>query len=197
MVRFQEIKTPFNIVCVCLSKALERSESEEVSVITQLVKKILIIISRPARLLECLVRFCTYTDSQPSRECSSRPDTPETVLLFFTVQEFDPEEFYHLLEAAEGHAKVGQGIKTDIPRYIINQLGLNRDPLDGAIAVVYLMIVLFGKPVSFSFRLIMLCLSSVLTEVVQLEEQYDFGHTLTVDSEETAEVKAQQKDMEH
>uniref|UniRef100_A0A673J898 non-specific serine/threonine protein kinase n=1 Tax=Sinocyclocheilus rhinocerous TaxID=307959 RepID=A0A673J898_9TELE len=81
-----------------LHEALERSESEEVSVITQLVKKILIIISRPARLLECL--------------------------------EFDPEEFYHLLEAAEGHAKVGQGIKTDIPRYIISQLGLNRDPLD-------------------------------------------------------------------
>ena len=46
-------------------------------------------------------------------------------------QEFDPEEFYHLLEAAEGHAKVGQGIKTDIPRYIINQLGLTRDPLQG------------------------------------------------------------------
>ncbi|XP_076880841.1 microtubule-associated serine/threonine-protein kinase 3 isoform X7 [Brachyhypopomus gauderio] len=81
-----------------LLEALERSESEEVSVITQLVRKLLIIISRPARLLECL--------------------------------EFDPEEFYHLLEAAEGHAKVGQGVKTDIPRYIINQLGLNRDPLD-------------------------------------------------------------------
>ncbi|KAG7275251.1 hypothetical protein CRUP_034978 [Coryphaenoides rupestris] len=77
--------------------AYERSESDEVSVIIQLVKKILIIISRPARLLECL--------------------------------EFDPEEFYHLLEAAEGHAKAGQGIKTDIPRYIINQLGLTRDPL--------------------------------------------------------------------
>lgn len=46
-------------------------------------------------------------------------------------QEFDPEEFYHLLEAAEGHAKVGQGIKTDIPRYIISQLGLTRDPLEG------------------------------------------------------------------
>lgn len=47
------------------------------------------------------------------------------------VQEFDPEEFYHLLEAAEGHAKVGQGIKCDIPRYIISQLGLTRDPLEG------------------------------------------------------------------
>lgn len=36
-------------------QAFERSESEEVSIITQLVRKILIIISRPARLLECLV----------------------------------------------------------------------------------------------------------------------------------------------
>lgn len=41
-------------------QAYERSESEEVTVIIKLVKKILIIISRPARLLECLVRF---TDS--------------------------------------------------------------------------------------------------------------------------------------
>uniref|UniRef100_A0A671V2W0 non-specific serine/threonine protein kinase n=1 Tax=Sparus aurata TaxID=8175 RepID=A0A671V2W0_SPAAU len=81
-----------------LHEAYERSESEEVAIIIQLVRKILIIISRPARLLECL--------------------------------EFDPEEFYHLLEAAEGHAKVGQGIKTDIPRYIISQLGLTRDPLE-------------------------------------------------------------------
>uniref|UniRef100_A0A452R6A9 non-specific serine/threonine protein kinase n=1 Tax=Ursus americanus TaxID=9643 RepID=A0A452R6A9_URSAM len=46
------------------------------------------------------------------------------------VQEFDPEEFYHLLEAAEGHAKEGQGIKCDIPRYIVSQLGLTRDPLE-------------------------------------------------------------------
>ncbi|XP_069558420.1 microtubule-associated serine/threonine-protein kinase 3 isoform X3 [Brachyistius frenatus] len=81
-----------------LHEAYERSESEEVTLITQLVRKILIVISRPARLLECL--------------------------------EFDPEEFYHLLEAAEGHAKVGQGIKTDIPRYIISQLGLTRGPLE-------------------------------------------------------------------
>ena len=43
----------------------------------------------------------------------------------------DPEEVYHLLEAAEGHAKEGQGIKTDIPRYIISPLGLTRDPLEG------------------------------------------------------------------
>lgn len=55
------------------------------------------IISRPARLLECL--------------------------------EFDPEEFYHFLEAAEGQVKGFQGIKTDIPQYIIQKLGLNRDPI--------------------------------------------------------------------
>ncbi|KAM9323068.1 microtubule-associated serine/threonine-protein kinase 3 [Pholidichthys leucotaenia] len=81
-----------------LHEAYERSESEEVTVITKLVKKLLIIISRPARLLECL--------------------------------EFDPEEFYQRLEAAEGQAKVGQGIKTEIPKYIISQLGLTRDPLE-------------------------------------------------------------------
>ena len=45
------------------------------------------------------------------------------------LQEFDPEEFYHLLEAAEGQAK--QTIKTDIPQYIVSKLGLNRDPLAG------------------------------------------------------------------
>uniref|UniRef100_A0A674DXX6 non-specific serine/threonine protein kinase n=1 Tax=Salmo trutta TaxID=8032 RepID=A0A674DXX6_SALTR len=81
-----------------LHEAYERSDSEEVTVIIKLVKKILIIISRPARLLECL--------------------------------EFNPEEFLHRLEAAEDHAKVGQVIKTDIPRYIISQLGLTRDPLE-------------------------------------------------------------------
>lgn len=62
-----------------------------------LIKKLLLIISRPARLLECL--------------------------------EFDPEEFYHLLEAAEGEVKGLQGIKADIPQYIIQKLGLNRDPI--------------------------------------------------------------------
>lgn len=39
-------------------QAYERSESLEVAFVTQLVKKLLIIISRPARLLECLVRGC-------------------------------------------------------------------------------------------------------------------------------------------
>ena len=50
-------------------------------------------------------------------------------MVFVQLQEFDPEEFYHLLEAAEGQAK--QTIKTDIPQYIVSKLGLNRDPLAG------------------------------------------------------------------
>ncbi|XP_029996067.1 microtubule-associated serine/threonine-protein kinase 1 isoform X2 [Sphaeramia orbicularis] len=81
-----------------IQDAFERSESSEVAFVTELVKKLLILISRPARLLECL--------------------------------EFNPEEFYHLLEAAEDHAKEGHLMKTDIPRYIINQLGLTRDPIE-------------------------------------------------------------------
>ena len=89
-----------------MSENLERllSETKEKSPeasthLTGLIKKLLLMVSRPARLLECL--------------------------------EFDPEEFYHLLEQAEGQAKVTQGVKTDIPQYIINKLGLNRDPIAG------------------------------------------------------------------
>lgn len=48
---------------------------------------------------------------------------------FFFLKEFDPEQFYHMLEAAEGHAR--QYVKADIPQYIIQKLGLNRDPLAG------------------------------------------------------------------
>lgn len=64
-------------------------------------------------------------------ECALRFMIVASFNFFCTLQEFDPEEFYHLLEAAEGHAKEGQGIKSDIPRYIISQLGLTRDPLEG------------------------------------------------------------------
>ena len=67
--------------------------------VSSLVRRLLLIISRPARLLECL--------------------------------EFDPEEFYHLLERAEGQARSCQGITTDIPQYIVSKLGLQRDPLAG------------------------------------------------------------------
>ncbi|XP_055922627.1 microtubule-associated serine/threonine-protein kinase 4 isoform X2 [Eupeodes corollae] len=84
-----------------MSENLERllletkEKSPEAAVeLTGVIKKLLLIISRPARLLECL--------------------------------EFDPEEFYHWLEAAEGQVKAMQGIKADIPQYIIQKLGLNR-----------------------------------------------------------------------
>lgn len=66
-----------------------------------------------------------------SRSLTEPVSTHVQFYLLLCLQEFDPEEFYHLLEAAEGHAKEGQGIKTDIPRYIISQLGLTRDPLEG------------------------------------------------------------------
>eukprot|EP00095_Tigriopus_kingsejongensis_P010940 maker-scaffold234_size243041-snap-gene-1.26 protein:Tk10940 transcript:maker-scaffold234_size243041-snap-gene-1.26-mRNA-1 annotation:"microtubule-associated serine threonine-protein kinase" len=70
---------------------------EAASHLTALIKKLLLIVSRPARLLECL--------------------------------EFDPEEFYQLLEAAEGQARGLHGVHANVPQYIIGKLGLNRDPL--------------------------------------------------------------------
>lgn len=80
-----------------LAETKEKSP-EAAAELTGIIKKLLLIISRPARLLECL--------------------------------EFDPEEFYHLLEVAEGQARYAlQGIKADIPQYIIQKLGLNRDPI--------------------------------------------------------------------
>lgn len=81
---------------ILLSEAKEKSP-QAASKITGLIKKILLIISRPARLLECL--------------------------------EFNPEEFYRILEKVEGHAKSNQGIKADLPQYIVSKLGLNRDPI--------------------------------------------------------------------
>lgn len=63
----------------------------------RLIREFLLIISRPARLLECL--------------------------------EFNPEEFYRFLEAAEGQVKEQVGIQTNIAQYLIDQLGVNRHPL--------------------------------------------------------------------
>lgn len=81
-----------------LKEAEEKCSQKEESVETlnKFIKKFLLIVSRVARLLECL--------------------------------EFDPLEFCHLLDAAEAQAK--QIIKTDIPKYIISKLGLNRDPFE-------------------------------------------------------------------
>lgn len=87
-----------HIIIVIFLQTKDKS-LEAATRLTGLIKKLLLVISRPARLLECL--------------------------------EFDPEEFYHLLEQAEGQAKVNAGIKADIPQYIITKLSLNRDPISG------------------------------------------------------------------
>lgn len=64
--------------------------------IAKTIKKLILIISRPARLLECL--------------------------------EFDPEQFYKLLEATEDQVK--GHVTNDLPIYVITKLGINnRDPL--------------------------------------------------------------------
>ncbi|ODM91547.1 Microtubule-associated serine/threonine-protein kinase 2 [Orchesella cincta] len=95
---------------------------EAASYLAGLVKKLLLMVSRPARLLECL--------------------------------EFDPEEFYHLLEQAEGQAKVTQGVKTDIPQYIISKLGLNRDPIAGTVSNGFLNeLSMFFKTIFDTFQL--------------------------------------------
>ncbi|KAG5678272.1 hypothetical protein PVAND_007962 [Polypedilum vanderplanki] len=66
--------------------------------VAKVIKKLILIISRPARLLECL--------------------------------EFDPEEFYKLLEATEDQVKGHGHVTADLPIYVITKLGINnRDPL--------------------------------------------------------------------
>ena len=79
-------------------EASEKCADSEASLeyLHSFVKKFLLIVSRVARLLECL--------------------------------EFDPLEFCHLLDAAEEQAR--HIVKTDIPKYIIEKLGLNRDPFE-------------------------------------------------------------------
>uniref|UniRef100_K7G0A5 non-specific serine/threonine protein kinase n=1 Tax=Pelodiscus sinensis TaxID=13735 RepID=K7G0A5_PELSI len=77
------------------------------------------------------VRLLSQTQGMPwgvSPVRMGSPHLPATDRAAGISQEFNPEEFYHLLEAAEDHAKEGHLVKTDIPRYIICQLGLTRDP---------------------------------------------------------------------
>lgn len=84
-----------------LVEAAEKCVNVDTSVesLRKIVKKFLLIVSRVARLLECL--------------------------------EFDPEEFCHLLNAAEAQARNVFINYNDIPKYIISKLGLNkRDPFD-------------------------------------------------------------------
>ncbi|CAJ0607262.1 unnamed protein product [Cylicocyclus nassatus] len=84
-----------------LNEAQQKTSQESFAYLSKLVKQLLMIVSRPARLLECL--------------------------------EFDPDEFYHLLEEAEGVVREQLGSGTarvpDLPQYIIGKLGLDRDPL--------------------------------------------------------------------
>jgi microtubule-associated serine/threonine kinase len=78
-----------------LNESRDKCELISIQILHNVVKKLLLIIARVARLLECI--------------------------------EFDPLEFCFWLNAAEIHAK--NLVKTDIPKYIISKLGLNRDPL--------------------------------------------------------------------
>ncbi|XGW07334.1 hypothetical protein V3C99_010489 [Haemonchus contortus] len=84
-----------------LNEAQQKTSPASFAYLSKLVKQLLMIVSRPARLLECL--------------------------------EFDPDEFYHLLEEAEGvvREQLGSGSARvpDLPQYIIGKLGLDRDPL--------------------------------------------------------------------
>uniref|UniRef100_A0A1I8A1B2 non-specific serine/threonine protein kinase n=1 Tax=Steinernema glaseri TaxID=37863 RepID=A0A1I8A1B2_9BILA len=84
-----------------LAAAQDRTGPDSYTYLSKLVKQLLMTVSRPARLLECL--------------------------------EFDPDEFYHLLEEAEGavREKLGSGNARvpDLPQYIVGKLGLDRDPL--------------------------------------------------------------------
>ncbi|GMS83375.1 hypothetical protein PENTCL1PPCAC_5550 [Pristionchus entomophagus] len=84
-----------------LNEATQKTSGDSFDYLNKLVRQLLMIVSRPARLLECL--------------------------------EFDPDEFYHLLEEAEGVVREQLGSGTarvpDLPQYIIGKLGLDRDPL--------------------------------------------------------------------
>lgn len=63
----------------------------------KLIKRFLLIVSRVARLLECI--------------------------------EFDPLEFYFLIDSTEQQARQ-QAINTDLPKYIFSKLGIGKDPFD-------------------------------------------------------------------
>ncbi|KAL3090393.1 hypothetical protein niasHS_006845 [Heterodera schachtii] len=82
-----------------LAEAEAKIGPDSYNYLTRLVKQLLMIVSRAARLLECL--------------------------------EFDPDEFYQLLEEAEGAVRVQLGAGSarvpDLPQYIVSKLGLNKN----------------------------------------------------------------------
>ncbi|CAH8630900.1 unnamed protein product [Heterobilharzia americana] len=82
-------------------------DADSIPLVVTFVRRLLLIIARPARLLECL--------------------------------EFDPSEFYQLLEVAENHVHRrthsvslpgSQIVSADVPLYIISKLGLSKTALD-------------------------------------------------------------------
>ncbi|TNN10111.1 Microtubule-associated serine/threonine-protein kinase 2 isoform 3 [Schistosoma japonicum] len=93
-----------------LSKLVEDTRTRDpdsIPLVVTFIRRLLLIIARPARLLECL--------------------------------EFDPSEFYQMLEVAENHVRHrtnsmglpgSQIISADVPLYIISKLGLSKTVLD-------------------------------------------------------------------
>lgn len=88
--------------------------------------------------LTCSKSWWNLFSAWCARCCVGLVETCNTwCLIVVVVQEFDPEEFYCLLEQAEGQAK--KTINTsDIPKYIISKLGLSQDPLQGTLSLTYL-----------------------------------------------------------
>uniref|UniRef100_A0A0R3RX73 Non-specific serine/threonine protein kinase n=1 Tax=Elaeophora elaphi TaxID=1147741 RepID=A0A0R3RX73_9BILA len=93
---FSEISQRLEAV---IAEAHEKTSPESFAFLSKLVKHVLMIISRPARILECL--------------------------------EFDPDQFYHLLQETEGAVReqlgAGNARVPDLPQYIISKLGLNKN----------------------------------------------------------------------
>ncbi|VIO93132.1 KIAA0303, putative [Brugia malayi] len=93
---FSEISQRLEAV---IAEAHEKTSPESFAFLSKMVKHVLMIISRPARILECL--------------------------------EFDPDQFYHLLQETEGAVReqlgAGDARVPDLPQYIISKLGLNKN----------------------------------------------------------------------
>ena len=93
----------FDDMAKSLEKLLEeaRDKCSQIHVtyeyLFKLIKRFLLIVSRVARLLECI--------------------------------EFDPFQFYCLIDSTEQQAKQ-QAIKTDLPKYIFSMLGIGKEPFE-------------------------------------------------------------------
>lgn len=104
-------------------------DADSIPLVVTFVRRLLLIIARPARLLECL--------------------------------EFDPSEFYQMLEVAESHVRHrtnsvnvpgSQIISADVPLYIISKLGLSKTVLDGKFKTNLLYTVCYDLHFHFHFR---------------------------------------------